>query len=206
MSLTTKQISKKYNRFSYIYDFLERPIEKRLFSKWRKEALKEVKGRVLEVGVGTGKNLPYYDYNEVDLTAVDISEGMLNKAKKMAKEKSYSVNFKLLKTEILPFNDNTFDYIICTFVLCSVPDQKKILEEMKSVLKDSGKIIFLEHGLSKNKLIAFLENLHNPITKFLVGVNVNRDTAENIKKYGLKIIKEENLALKDVFKKIEAKK
>ena len=60
--------------------------------------------------------------------------------------------------------------------------------------------------LSKNKLIAFLENLHNPITKFLVGVNVNRDTAENIKKYGLKIIKEENLALKDVFKKIEAKK
>ena len=82
MTLTNKQISKKYNRFSLFYDFIERPIEKKLFSKWRKELLKEVKGRVLEIGVGTGKNFPYYNHEKVDLTAIDISKGMLNKAKK----------------------------------------------------------------------------------------------------------------------------
>ena len=71
---------------------------------------------------------------------------------------------------------------------------------MRRVCKPDGKIIMVEHVLSRNKFIAFLQHIHNPITRFLFGYNVNRDTINNIKKAGLRIIKEENLALNDIFK------
>ena len=106
----------------------------------------------------------------------------------------------------LKFKDNSFDYIICTFVLCSVPDPVKTLKEMKRVVKPNGKILMIEHMLSKNKLIAFYEHIHNPITRFLFGFNVNRKTDENVEKAGLKIRKMQNMALFDVFRKIEAGK
>ena len=200
MTLSQNQIKKKYNRFSLFYDLVEWPIEKLLFSKWRKKLLKNSKGKVLEIGVGTGKNLSYYNYHKIDLTVIDISKGMLNRAKEKAKKHDFPVKFKLANSEKLPFEDNSFDYIVCTFVLCSVSDQVKILKEMKRVLKKKGKILFLEHMLSRNKFIAFLEHLHNPITKFLFGFNINRKTIENIKKSGLKIVKDKNIAVKDVFK------
>ena len=206
MTLSQNQIKKKYNRFSLFYDLVEWPIEKLLFSKWRKKLLKNSKGRVLEIGVGTGKNLSYYNYHKIDLTVIDISKGMLNRAKEKAKKHDFPVKFKLANSEKLPFEDNSFDYIVCTFVLCSVSDQVKILKEMKRVLKKKGKILFLEHMLSRNKFIAFLEHLHNPITKFLFGFNINRKTIENIKKSGLKIVKDKNIAVKDVFKELEVTK
>ncbi len=206
MALTQKQVYKKYNRFARFYDFLEMPIEKGYFSKWRKSILKNVQGKVLEIGVGTGKNLPYYNYNKVNLTAIDISAGMLERARNKIKKNNLPVKLKLIKTEKLPFKDNYFDFIIMTFVLCSVADPMITLSEMKRVLKKNGRIILLEHLLSKNKLIAFWEHLHNPLTKHLFGFNVNRDTMKNIKKAGLKIVKEKNLAFYDVFKEIEVRK
>ena len=117
-------------------------------------------------------------------------------------------NIRLMEMDAqnLKFKDNSFDYIICTFVLCSVPDPVKTLKEMKRVVKPNGKILMIEHMLSKNKLIAFYEHIHNPITRFLFGFNVNRKTDENVEKAGLKIRKMQNMALFDVFRKIEAEK
>ena len=206
ISLGLKQVKKRYNRFSLIYDLLTWPVERLVFARWRRNALKGLKGRILEIGVGTGKNLIYYDYDEVELVGVDISKGMLDRARTKAKDKGYPVTLKLLSSEKLPFKENRFDYVVSTFLLCSVSDQIKMLREMKRVLNGSGKIIMLEHMLSQNKLIAFFENLHNPLARFLFGCNVNRDTIKSIKKSGLKIFKSENLALKDVFKKLEVAK
>lgn len=205
MNLTLSQVTKKYNRAAALYNILEWPIEKIFYQRWRKDLLKSVRGNVLEIGVGTGKNLPFYNYTKCNLTAVDISKGMLNKAKKLAQKKNFPVKFKLTTTD-LPFEDNTFDYIVCTFVLCSVPEQKEVLQQMKRVLKPQGTILFLEHVLSKNKFFAFIERLHNPITKWLLGVSINRDTIASIREIGLKITKEQNLALKDIFKRIEVTK
>ena len=188
MTLTQKQVAGKYTRFSFLYNFLEWPLERLWYSHWRKQLLKGVKGKVLEVGVGTGKNLPFYNYSNVDLTAIDISEGMLIKAQKLAKQNGYPVHFKLISSDALPFDDNTFDYIVCTFVLCSVPDQDTMLQEMRHVLKKGGKVLFLEHVLSKNKFIALWQHLHNPITRFLFGFNLNRDTIINIRRNKLRII------------------
>ncbi len=206
MEKKVKQISNKYNRFSIIYDWIETPIERKYFSRWRKKLLGNIKGRVLEVGVGTGKNLPYYNPGQVELTAVDISEKMMDKAKERAEQLKWKVNFKLLDSEKFPFPDNSFDYVVVTFVLCSVGNQETVLKEMNRVLKPTGKILLLEHVLSKNKLIALWQRLHNPLTKFLVGVNINRDTVGMIRKSQLKIIREENLAIKDVFKRVEVVK
>ncbi len=206
MDEKTEKIIKKYNRFSYIYDVFEKPMESAMFNRWRSGLISPLKGKILEIGVGTGKNLSYYN-KEAKVIGIDLSPGMLSKAEERLKQNK-NKNIKLIEMDAqnLKFKDNSFDYVICTFVLCSVPDPVKALKEMKRVCKKNGKIIMIEHMLSKHKLIAFFEHLHNPITRFLFGFNVNRKTDENVKKAGLKIKKIQNMAFFDVFRKIEAKK
>lgn len=202
----SEKVVKRYNRFSYIYDIFEKPMEASMFNKWRSELIKPLRGDILEIGVGTGKNLSYYN-KEAKVTAIDISSGMLSKARNKLKEiKNKNIKLIEMDAQHLKFKNNSFDYVLCTFVLCSVPDPVKTLREMKRVCKKNGKIIMIEHMLSKNKLIAFFEHLHNPITKTLFGFNVNRKTNENVVKAGLKIKKINNLAFFDVFRRIEAGK
>ncbi len=203
--MESKQVRDKYNFYSFFYNFLEWVPEKLVIGKWRKKLLKNVKGKVLEIGIGTGKNLPYYDFENVKLTGVDISEGMLDKAKKLAAKEKFPARLLLVDKDKLPFKNDTFDYVIMTFVLCSVPDQQKMLKEMKRVVKKKGQILLLEHVLSKNKIIAFIENLHNPLTRWLFGYEINRDTVNSIKKSGLRVVKEKNIGFVDVFKWLEVK-
>ncbi len=203
MDKQTLKVQRKYDRFSYFYDWLEESIEKGKFGKWRKELLGNLKGRILEVGVGTGKNLRYYNKN-TEVTGIDLSPKMLGKAKKkLEKLKNKSIKLMQMDAQTLKFKDDSFDYAVCTFVLCSVPDTIKVLKEMKRVVKKNGKILMLEHVLSRYFLIRIFQHLHNPITKTIFGFNVNRDTIRNIKNAGLKIKEEKNLAFFDVFKKIE---
>ncbi|MFQ6054396.1 MAG: class I SAM-dependent methyltransferase [Methanosarcinales archaeon] len=197
----TYKIKSRYNRYAYFYDLLEAPVEFLVFGKWRKSILEHLKGRILEVGIGTGKNLKYYP-DGCEIIGIDFSEKMLEKAKPKANDKD-KVSLIRMDGQKLGFNSNIFDYVITTFVLCSIPDPIVALKEMKRVCKINGKIIMLEHVKSKNQLIAILEEIHNPITLFLFGFNVNRDTIGNIKNAGLNIIEEKNLALKDVFKLIK---
>jgi len=193
----------KYNRISAIYDIIELPMELFLYGRWREEALSNLSGKVLEVGVGTGRNLKYYPAG-CSVTGIDISAGMLEKARKKARGMK-NITLLLMDAENLEFPDNSFDYVVTTFVLCSVPDPVKALYEMRRVLKPSGELIALEHMRSSNSLIARVEDLINPITFFLIGVNVNRDTVRNIEKAEFVIEETRNLAFQDVFKKIRAK-
>jgi len=93
MKNRTETVKKKYNRFSLLYDLLEYPFEKLLFGKWRKNLFSNLNGRILEVGVGTGKNLQYYS-KEAKVIAIDISPGMLGKAIK--KESRLNLNCSLI--------------------------------------------------------------------------------------------------------------
>lgn len=193
----------KYNRISAVYDLIEAPIEIFLYGKWRKETLSNLTGRVLEVGVGTGRNLEYYPAG-AQVTGIDNSEGMLEKAREKAKGRK-NITLLLIDAEHMEFPDNTFDYVVTTFVLCSIPDPVKSLKETRRVLKPSGELIALEHMRSKSPLIARIEDLINPVMSFLIGDDMTRNTVENIKKAGFTITEEKNLAFKDVFKKIRAK-
>jgi len=193
----------KYNRISEIYDLIESPVEFFLYGRWREEALSNLSGKVMEVGVGTGRNLKYYP-SRCAVTGIDNSEGMLEKARKKAKDMR-NITLLLMDAEHLEFSDNSFDYVVSTFVLCSIPDPVKALKEMRRVLKPSGELIALEHMRSSSHLIARIEDLINPIMFLLIGDDMTRDTVGNIKKAEFTIKEEKNLAFKDVFKKIRAK-
>ncbi|MBA7509935.1 2-methoxy-6-polyprenyl-1,4-benzoquinol methylase, mitochondrial [subsurface metagenome] len=202
----TFKIQKKYNRNAIVYDLIEFPVEKVLYSKWRKKYFSNLIGKVLDVGIGTGKNIDYYN-NEAEVTGIDFSKKMLEKAKrKLKKSGRKNISLKLMDIENLKFRDNSFDYVITSSVFCSVPNPIEGLKEIKRVLKPNGKLIMVEHVLSKNKIIAFFENLFNPLVKFLTGVNINRNTRQNIEKSGMVVKKEKNLALIDIFRLFVAEK
>lgn len=190
MANKNKVIIKRYNRISRFYDHMDKMVKE----KWRREILQHVKGDVLEVGIGTGANLPYYPENIV-LTGVDFSPKMLEAAAKKVTKKHFPFKVRLIEADIqqLPFEDNCFDFIVSTCVFCSVPDPVKGLLEIKRVCKPTGKIIMIEHMRSENPLLGFGMDLFNPITVNLWGANINRRTMQNIEKAELTVEKSELL-------------
>jgi len=198
--VNAKTVQKRYDRFSIIYDICEYPIEKLFFSKWREKYIGQVKGKILEIGVGTGKNLPYYKKN-TQVIGIDISSKMLTKAHLKVKELNNDINLKQVDATKLPFNDKFFDYVVCTFVLCSVPDPVATIKEMVRVCKEGGEVVMLEHTRSKSLWMNFLLNIHDPFTQAIFGFSMKRDTVRNIEIAGFES-KVKCLGLKDVFKRI----
>ena len=187
-----EETSHKYSRIAKLYDLFEWPIETVLFKKLRKEAVSYAYGHVLEVGVGTGKNLPYYN-KIVDLTAIDFSPGMLEVAK-VKKTEVYPKALNLYEMDVqdLKFKDDTFDTVISTFVFCTVPDPTAGLKEVYRVSKPKGKVIFLEHMKSKYLVLNIILYLMNIVSKRVLGTSMLRETQKNIEQAGFTIISAEN--------------
>lgn len=171
-------------------------------SSWREDLLKDVHGNVLEVGVGTGANFPYYPEN-VHVTGIDFSPKMLKIAEKGISEIKASISLKEMNAEEMEFPDNTFDVVVSTCVFCSVPNPVRGLQEIRRVVKPEGKIIMLEHMRSNNKIVAKMLDMINPITVRMSGANVNRETIKNIEQAGLKI-EEEQYLMTSIMRKIIA--
>lgn len=132
MNSQTEKIRKRYNRVARFYDVMEKPMEVMALKSWRLELMKELDGKVLEVGVGTGKNIEYYPYG-LDITAIDFSEKMLERAKRKAKTLNKNVELYHMDVQNLEFADGTFDTVFTTCVFCSVPDPIQGLKEMGRV-------------------------------------------------------------------------
>ncbi|MGM7682982.1 class I SAM-dependent methyltransferase [Cytobacillus sp. Hm23] len=186
----TEKIKKRYNRVSRIFDSMDRMIKE----SWRKDLLKNVKGNVLEVGVGTGANFLFYP-DDIHLTGIDFSPGMLKHARNKVNTLSlpYQVTLNEMDAQQMDFPDNTFNYVIATCVYCSVPDPVKGLKEMGRVCKKDGKIIMLEHMRSENEIVGKMMDILNPITVNTWGANVNRKTLDNINSAGLLIEEKDDL-------------
>ena len=196
----------KYNRLARFYDLHSKFAEKLWFIKWRKKFFAPLKGNILDVGIGTGKNIEFYD-KEAKVIGIDFSEKMLEKAKeKLIKTDTKNITLKHMDAENLHFKDNSFDYVVTSCVFCSVPNPIKGLKEIRRVLKPTGRLIMIEHVLSKNPVIALIEHVINPLTRLIMGANINRNTKQNIIKSGMKIVEDRNLALFDVFRLFIAKK
>lgn len=183
-------IKNRYNRVSNIYDLMDKMIK----NDWRKELIGHVRGKVLEVGVGTGANLSYYPKG-VQVTGIDFSSGMLKQARKKLTglENQKTIGLVEMDAQALDFPDDSFDFVISTCVYCSVPDPVKGLQEMRRVCKPEGRILMLEHMRSENPVMGSLMDLSNPLVVKLWGANINRRTLDNIHKAGLKIEKNEKL-------------
>jgi ubiquinone/menaquinone biosynthesis C-methylase UbiE len=164
-----------------------------MFRHWRKEMLSHAEGKVLEVGIGTGKNIPYYP-SEAELTGIDFSEKMLSKAKKKYGQKE--VNLLLMDIQDMSFDDDTFDTVVASCVFCSVPDPVQGLREIRRVCRDGGKILMLEHMRSMNKIIGPLMDVANPVPLYLYGANINRRTMDNLVKAGFS---EKDMQVKNVW-------
>ena len=188
MNKHTEIIKQRYDRISSLFDVMDHMIR----VSWRKDLLEYLQGIILEVGVGTGANLPYYPSN-VHVTGIDFSPKMLAKAEEKIERAKAKVILREMDAEKMDFPDNTFDNVVSTCVFCSVPDPVKGLKEIRRVVKPEGKIVMLEHMRSENIVAGKMLDLINPLTIRIVGANVNRKTIENIEKAGLKIEQQSNL-------------
>lgn len=131
--------------FPRLCDFsLDRP----LVAKHRRELLSGASGEVLEVGFGTGLNLPHYPTHVRRITTVDPNPGMHCKAEKRIEQTGFEVDQRLVSGEELPFPSDTFDTVVTTFTVCSIRDVNRAMAETYRVLKPGGRLLFLEHGLS----------------------------------------------------------
>jgi ubiquinone/menaquinone biosynthesis C-methylase UbiE len=196
---------KKYDRFSRVYDLFETPVEKHLFSFLRKRVWERAGGKVLEVGIGTGKNMPYYP-DGAEVTGIDFSRGMLEKAQKRKESLSLG-NVKLLQMDIehMSFGDETFDAAVSTFVFCTVPDPLRGLREVYRVLRPGGRAVFLEHMRSRRFVLNIPLSMMNVFTVPLVGTSMLRETQENIAHAGFRIKEVYNVAF-DIVRLIIAEK
>ncbi|MDH4267341.1 MAG: class I SAM-dependent methyltransferase [Deltaproteobacteria bacterium] len=143
--LSQSSAERRYDRIAWVFDSMELPMEMIAAKKWRKNLLSQLEGHhILEVGVGTGKNLTYYPPGK-SVTAIDISERMLSRAREKAGRLGFPFRLLKMDVEALPFPDSSYDAAVSTFVFCSVPDPVKGLRELVRVLKPKGKAYLWEH-------------------------------------------------------------
>lgn len=183
MAGDNNKIKNRYNRVSKIYDLMEKPMESMLMDDWRKELFEKIEGKkILEVGVGTGKNLEFYSTDK-EVTGIDFSEKMLEKAKNKSKDKDH-VTLMEMDAENMTFEDNTFDTVVTSCVFCSVPDPVKGLKEIRRVCKNGGKVIMLEHMRSNKPVVGKIMDRINFIPLHIWGANINRQTLKNLQEAG----------------------
>ncbi|MGD1996198.1 MAG: methyltransferase domain-containing protein, partial [Anaerolineae bacterium] len=183
----------RYDRIAPVYDLMETIVERLAFRGWRRRLWSQVEGeRVLEVGVGTGKNLPHYPAG-THVTAIDLSGRMMEQAQRRAKLMGTRVDLALMDAQRLAFPDATFDAVVATFVFCSVPDPVLGLQELGRVVRPRGRITLLEHVRVNKPVIGRVMDLLDPIVVRLMGPHINRHTVENVKKANLEVERVEEL-------------
>lgn len=184
----TTVVREHYNRIAPLYNVLEVLSERSHYAKWRMRLFARVCGsQVLDIGVGTGKNLAYYPAG-TNVTAIDLSPGMLARARENAAKHHSPVHLYQMDAQHLAFADHTFDTTVATFVFGSVPDPVIGLREAARVTKPEGQILLLEY-VRPPSLFGRVINLLNPLVFWLYGANINRRTVQNAERAGLEIVR-----------------
>ncbi|MBC7190897.1 class I SAM-dependent methyltransferase [Marinobacter sp.] len=161
----------------------------------RSQVVPQARGTVLEVGMGSGLNLEFYDADKVDLVyGLEPSRGMRKKARPNLAKSKVKVEWLDLPGEQIPLADNSVDTVLLTFTLCTIPDWQAALEQMKRVLRPDGELLFLEHGQSPHQSTRTWQNRITPAWKKVAGgCHLNRPITELIQQAGFRIMELENL-------------
>lgn len=159
------------------YDIFMNPLEKKALYHLRKKYIVPIKGKVLEIGAGTGINLDHYGDVLLTVTDMTLSNTLMTKIKKV-KQVHQTLTCDVSK---LPFKDHSFDYVVSTLVFCSVVDVNQGLKELHRVLKPSGKLIFIEHVHPKEQPSRAIFNALTPLWKRMAsGCHLNRDYIQSL--------------------------
>jgi ubiquinone/menaquinone biosynthesis C-methylase UbiE len=160
----------------------------RVFAQPRRRTLARARGRILEIGFGTGRNLPYYPPAVQRIEAIDPDVDLDRYSAPRIAAAAIAVDFHHLDAEHLPFADQQFDTVVCTLTLCSIPDVTLALREVRRVLKPGGQFLFLEHGLAPDPKVARWQHRLNPLQMRLGGgCHLTRDTLHLVRQAGLRI-------------------
>jgi ubiquinone/menaquinone biosynthesis C-methylase UbiE len=154
----------------------ELALDRPFVAAYRRSLLEQAGGEVLEIGIGTGLNLPHYPAAVRKITAVDPNPGMHRKAQRRIDSTGREVDKRVLGGEFLPFDAGAFDCVVSTFTLCSIAQVERALAEIYRVLRPGGRFLFLEHGLSPDEAIRKWQRRLNPVQRLLAdNCHLDRD-------------------------------
>lgn len=161
----------------------------------RQGLLADADGRVLEIGGGTGANLPFYSGNFESLDVAEPAPAMLRRLQRKAREHSPQAKVLQAPAEDLPFADDTFDVVVSTLVLCGVEDQPRALREARRVLRPGGRLLFIEHVRSEDPELARFQDRMNWLNRFVVCCDCNRPTLATMEAEGFSVSRLERTIL-----------
>jgi ubiquinone/menaquinone biosynthesis C-methylase UbiE len=175
--------------FSAFYDRAFAATEEAGLRQMRADLLKQARGRVLELGAGTGLNLELYPREDIEcLTLTEPDPHMFKQLRQRGEKDCPGADLVQAGAENLPFDNNSYDTVVVTLVLCTVPDQPAALKEISRVLKPSGQLLFLEHVRAHHPDLAkWQDRLEKPWRFLGDGCHCNRDTVAGIEAAGFEL-------------------
>lgn len=180
-------VARVYDRVSRVYDLYDAPMDLMGGARRRRRVLASASGDVLEIGIGTARNLEHYGTG-VRVTGVDVSAGMLARAARRRASVSFPVSLVHGDAQRLPFPSASFDAVTATCVFCSVADPIAGLREAARVVRGDGRVLLLEHVRPRNRVLGWLFDRLSPLTRRLFGPEINRRTEDNVAAAGLRIV------------------
>jgi ubiquinone/menaquinone biosynthesis C-methylase UbiE len=196
-----KNKDKSYDGVAKTFDIL-RGGDMRRWREDQRSLFKNLKGKILYVGMGTGLEIVNFPAG-LDITAVDLSYEMLNRSQQRVENYPGKIHRCQMDAELTAFKDNSFDTVLTVCVLCSVKQPVNCLQELKRVLKPSGELVMFEHVLSKNPVYGLILKTMSNTTEYLEGTYLDRNTVENAERAGFKIHSHKNVYL-DIVKALRA--
>jgi ubiquinone/menaquinone biosynthesis C-methylase UbiE len=181
--------------FAATYDGHNAKAERHGLGAIREGVLAEATGEVLEIGAGTGSNLPYYGQGVESLTLTEPEPPMLRRLERKVRESGSQAMVLRAPAEDLPFGDDSFDTVVSMLVLCGVSDQQRALREIRRVLRPGGRLVFLEHVRSDDERLARTQQRMNGIIRFLVGCECTRPTLVSIREAGFDVDRLDHVSL-----------
>ncbi len=179
--------------FPWLCDFA---LDQAVVAQHRRELLSHVSGETLEIGFGTGLNLSCYPSDVRKITVVDPNPGMHRRAKKRIQQADIQVDKRLLSSEKLPFENDTFDCVVSTFTLCSIQQVDRAVAEVLRVLKPEGRFLIMEHGLSNDPEIQKWQRwLNGPQQLFGDNCHLDRNIQELVKQQPFRSVELEEFYL-----------
>lgn len=179
-----------WNRQARRYDRQIAFWERHLLDDARAWTCAQAEGDVLEVAIGTGRNLPFYP-DAVRLTGLDLSPAMLEIAQTRARESGRSVELHEGDAHALPYDEASFDTVVCTFSLCNIPDHRQAIREMHRVLRPGGLLLLADHVASTNRILLFTQKLFDRLTSWVAGDSQTRRPRPIVVETGFTIEKEQ---------------